>query len=133
MTQYTLPNGITRKHSEKCENAKRGSRCHCGCGGKLHAKNWNPAITDYNTTITEERGGEVAEAIKKLRGTIVCTCGEVVPLAPVHGYPHTGGIPDKNGERFWLYVHCNKCGYDWSWWKIRNKIEAIMKDHGEPL
>lgn len=41
-------------------------------------------------------------------------------LAPIVGYPHDGGQKDKEGHKWWLYVHCPdpKCGYDTAIWKV---------------
>jgi hypothetical protein len=44
---------------------------------------------------------------------------------PIRGYPHSGGWkvpglkgdPDEDG-RYWLYIHCPTCGYDWALWKL---------------
>ena len=41
-------------------------------------------------------------------------------LAPIVGYPHDGGQKDKEGHKWWLYVHCPDpiCGYDTAIWKV---------------
>jgi len=55
-----------------------------------------------------------------------CTCGNIITEKDANKYPHEGGVPDvdKDGstERVWLYFHCKKCGYDWSWWKIEKRL-----------
>lgn len=80
--------------------------------------------------MTEEMGGEVGEAVRKLKEMkkIKChgICFKETSTRDVRGYPHDGGIPDKNGDKWWVYVHCNNklksgrlCEYDTSLNKIK--------------
>lgn len=80
--------------------------------------------------MTEDMGGKVGKAVKNLkeRKTILCrgVCFKDTPTTDIRGYPHDGGIPDKDGKLWWVYVHCNnntttrdECGYETSWKKIR--------------
>ncbi|RLG69022.1 hypothetical protein DRN93_01290 [archaeon] len=52
------------------------------------------------------------------RGELRCIgCGK-----ELHGriefYRHSGGVEDENGQRWWIYITCNSCGYQNSWWKL---------------
>lgn len=80
--------------------------------------------------MTEEMGGEVGEAVRKLKelGTVRCIgiCYDQTSTDDIRGYPHDGGIPDKDGKLWWVYVHCNniskrhrECGYCTAVHKIR--------------
>ena len=79
--------------------------------------------------MTEDMGGEVGAAVKKLKALkeVKChgICFKMTSTDDIRGYPHDGGIPDKDGKLWWVYVHCNnplkdrKCDYDTSWGKIR--------------
>lgn len=85
------------------------------------------------STMTLSMGGEVAEEVKRLEksGTIRCRgiCFKDTPTTDIRGYPHDGGIPDAQGKKWWVYVHCNnpvtrdekrgKCDYQTSWGKIQ--------------
>lgn len=50
-----------------------------------------------------------------------CTCGHPIPKS-VHAismYPHEGGWPVEGmDKKQWLYIHCQKCGYEWALWKL---------------
>jgi hypothetical protein len=44
---------------------------------------------------------------------------------PIRAYPHSGGwkIPGLKGDpdedgRYWLYISCPGCGYEWALWKL---------------
>ena len=45
-------------------------------------------------------------------------CGALLPY-PVEHYPHAGGwLVQGMDELQWLYLHCDRCGYDHSLWKL---------------
>jgi hypothetical protein len=133
MMQFTL-NGekmqeVVRemKHNNRCEDANPKGKCQCHCGGALHGLNnmENNGITDERT-ITERMGGEIEQKIKELKGkTFTCSlnCKQKITVGAWLGYPHEGGLADKDGKKWWIYVECPKCSYDWSWHKIPNEIE----------
>lgn len=70
-------------------------------------------------------GGEIAETVKQLVGEkFKCTCGHVIEINEDNFicYAHDGGLEDKSGQKWWLYIGCSKCGYDWSWRKVERKV-----------
>jgi hypothetical protein len=68
-------------------------------------------------------GGTVAEFVSMASGnSFDCTCGATITVKDIRGYPHEGGIPDLHGKKWWVYVRCNKCRYDWSWWKVESRL-----------
>jgi hypothetical protein len=129
--QMNLSGGIhqerERQHNMKCENANPKGKCACGCGGSMHGLNRmeNHGITDERT-ITERMGGEIEQEIKKLMGKhFYCggNCKQKITIGAWLGYPHEGGLADKNGKRWWVYIECPKCEYDWSIGKLPTAIE----------
>ena len=77
----------------------------------------------------EYLGGEVGVFVKETVGKeLICkgTCLKHLKITDemVRGYPHTAGILDGDGERWWVYVHCLNCGYDHSYKKVRLQEEC---------
>lgn len=80
-----------------------------------------------------EQGAEIEEVIKGLLNSkFRCTCNEIIEIKEdsILGYsPHDSGYADKDGLRWWLFIHCSKCRYDWSLWKvIQNRIPLFKKE-----
>jgi len=75
--------------------------------------------------ITLKMGEEVEKALRGLMGKeFECLCGNKIIIRDFLGYPkHPSGYADKDGEKWWIYVNCDKCNYDWSLWKIVNRIK----------
>jgi len=52
----------------------------------------------------------------------VCSCGFVgLQDLNLRGYRHADGWPITWGDmtvKFWLYVTCPKCKYEWALWKL---------------
>lgn len=94
-------------------------------------------LAPYEEVMTEEMGGRVGEVVRQLKqkGAIHChgICRKDTPTDDIRGYPHDGGIPDKDGKRWWVYVHCanpvkrcgktEECAYDTSWGKAACGVE----------
>ena len=50
-----------------------------------------------------------------------CTCGAELPTdgANLEAYAHDGGWPlDGLPGKWWLYVVCPECEYQWALWKL---------------
>ena len=55
-----------------------------------------------------------------------CSCGANLGAEGIiKWYPHNGGwlvdaVKDKSDDptRQWVYIHCQRCGYDWALWKL---------------
>ena len=118
-------------HTSRCEHAKSKIKmCKCSCGGKLH----NPqnetkpqtGLAPYEQVLTESDGGEIADFIKRVKGKeFECSvnCQQRFPITEILGYhPHDGGLANAQGEKYWVYVKCPKCGYDWSFWKVEHRL-----------
>lgn len=121
------------KHSMKCERARTPKKeCKCKCGGAQHGI--SARLDDYHDDpfgqpIDEDFGGKLWRRAKKLMKSIMkCTCGHEFKLTNPKGYLHQGGLEDKDGKAWWLYYSCPNCEYDWSWWKIVNRIrDGVIK------
>jgi hypothetical protein len=81
-------------------------------------------------------GGEVAEIIERYDGSVfACHCDNYIHLNEnsFRGYPHEGGVPDKNGKTWWLYVRCGRCGYDMAWKHLpQHLIGEVMPPDWKP-
>lgn len=122
-----------RKHSERCENAKPKSRCRCRCGGSKHGTHsaqygigFGPNV---DRSVNINMGGDLGKAIESMTGkSFECSCRRTIPLGSNFlAYPHEGGLADAEGNKWWLYVSCPWCDYDWSWWKIENRLQQEKK------
>ena len=71
-------------------------------------------------------GGDAEEIMLMLLGQeFACDCGNPLLIHEFRGYaPHSSGYADKHGRKWWIYVHCPKCEYDWALWKVMNKIAS---------
>ena len=110
----------------RCSNAKR-PRCKCKCGGHNHG---NPqAKAKAQPTLGIESDLELTHPQFQPIGNLLlahdpyCRWCEAKLTGPVYGYQHSGGVevPGLKG-RWWLYLKCPKCGYDWALWKVKNLI-----------
>jgi hypothetical protein len=83
----------------------------------------------YEVRIYPEMGGEIKELLDKIKDKeFSCTCSlwrgkKKQVLDSFLGYPHDGGLADKDGNKWWVYYRCKVCGYDWSFWKITNRLK----------
>lgn len=111
------------KHNIACENAKPKSKCKCRCGGLWHGTSNMQDKRIDERTINENLGGEVAEVIKKLVGkSFVCSCEKEIFANGWLGYQHEGGLADKDGKKWWIYIECPYCEYCWSWHKVEVEV-----------
>lgn len=120
-----------RKHNERCSHSKH-KVCKCQCGGKLHGKTFDPERfeSEDSKLMTEEMGGEVAQFIESMKYRLMrCWCTTELVCRGFYGYPHENGLPDKDGNKWWLSLHCDKCGYDWSAWKVENRSVEKVKHY----
>lgn len=53
-------------------------------------------------------------------------CRGLLTRDSIQMYPHAGGIhvPGKEAKQ-WVYLHCQKCKYDASWWKVIRRLERV--------
>lgn len=69
--------------------------------------------------LTVDEGGELGEMIKKLNERrFSCStpgCPDRVLLNEFRGYPHESGLPNTEGEKYWLYWECPTCAHKYKW------------------
>ena len=114
-----------RKHSKRCENTKPKSKCKCRCGGYMHGIAHRDNVKLFARSLNANLGRNVGKMINSLTGGYFeCTCGRKIHLyGNFLGYEHDAGILDKLGIKWWLYMSCPRCGYEWSWQKILKRIK----------
>ena len=98
---------------------------HLKCG--MVSQNMLPG----EIVLTEEMGGEIADLIRNARNKAYSCMGassehyEVV--GPWYGYPHPGGLVDKNGMKWWTYQKCTMSNYKTAWWKVLRMATRIAE------
>ena len=86
-------------------------------------------------------GGAVADFIQKsVWKTIPClgVCFSEVEITPesIRGYPHSGGLPDAQGRKWWVYIECynllksgdRHCRYGISFPKVIHRLSKMKGD-----
>ena len=119
-----------RKHNQRCEDANPKGKCKCRCGGALHGiNNEQNQENEHTRTITKNIGGELGEFITKLEGKyFTCRmCGTKQKVCGWLGYPHDGGLADKDGNKWWIYLECDKCHYEWSFGKVEHQVNRYKQ------
>jgi hypothetical protein len=108
--------------ANRCGHAK-GKRCTCACGGENHG------VVHHQPQSQVDEGAVTSalfEPFEKLalETTPTCRwCGAELH-GPVQAYPHEGGwiVRGMGGRthegRWWLYIKCPKCAYDWALWRL---------------
>lgn len=78
--------------------------------------------------MTVEMGHEIERFLGSVQDkTLKCWCGQELDCVGFEGYPdHDGGLMDASGKKWWVYLHCDKCGYDWSFWKVERRAKKEM-------
>lgn len=97
-----------------CWFAKK-EKCVCKCGGVHHGTGTrrNSGEDAFNKYY------ESAQLYKKLISDPHCHCGYDLLTESILAYPHSEGWQiEESKELHWLFIHCPKCDYDMSLWKI---------------
>jgi hypothetical protein len=85
--------------------------------------------------LTQECGGKLGQTIIELMGkAFKCHCGTRIDIDGFVGYQHGGGLADKDGTKYWLFLECPHCEYQWSWSKIEvmiRKMEGLEQEEGD--
>ncbi len=113
-------------HNCRCGYANPKSKCRCSCGGAMHGVERNAKYLMIN----ENLGGEIEVLIKRTQGKkFLCpSCGTIQYACGWLAYPHDGGLADKDGNKWWVFLECEHCNYGASWHKVERRIlvdEAI--------
>ena len=79
--------------------------------------------------LTADMGGEIADLIAGTSGkSFQCIGGSSDHIEIVgtwYGYPHSGGIADSTGKRWWAYQKCTVSNYETAWWKVEKRIRKL--------
>jgi len=114
---------VARGYGPVCWKKTGGSKTTLAYKLRKH----EPKLGTNEKIMTIDDGGEIKEAIKYIqRKTMFCSCGKIITLSPLIGYPHSKGHSDKNNKKWWTYVRCPFCGYEWSLWKIYQHLGRIV-------
>ena len=78
--------------------------------------------------ITGASGGDAGLFVDSLeRLPFECACGEVIEVPGTwKAYPHDKGLEDAQGRRWWLYITCPRCKYDWAFHKVQRRVDRGM-------
>ena len=128
-------------HGKSCEAASPKNKCRCSCKGELHGishpefNKTDQINLDYlgkeDQPITLSMGGEIEKFLNKCENeSMICSCGNEITIEHFVGYPHDGGLEDKDGNKWWVWHLCSICKYQWSYHKIDRKIQ-IEKEKGD--
>lgn len=81
-------------------------------------------LRESEQEMSAEMGGAVQIKVEEIMfGRFKCSCPKIIKIDQVIGYLHEGGVPDKNGTKWWMYVSCPECQYDWSLWKLEKRLQ----------
>jgi len=101
----------------RCYAAKSDvKKCKCRCQGAHHGQGHRRMSDDNDKLLPETE----AQRFRAQYTRTSCDCGHDLSKEPISYYvPHPDGwtIPQET-ERVWLFVHCPKCGFDMSIWKL---------------
>ena len=79
--------------------------------------------------LTADMGGEIADLIAGTSGkSFECiggSSGHVENVGTWYGYPHSGGIADSAGKKWWTYQKCTISNYETAWWKVEKRIRKL--------
>ncbi len=79
--------------------------------------------------LTADMGGEIEDLIGRTSGkSFECiggSYGHVEAVGTWYGYPHSGGISDSTGRKWWAYQKCTHSSYETAWWKVENRIAKL--------
>ena len=100
---------------EPCFNATE-EKCNCRCHGAYHGLGRLNKRDPNDKELPEKE----AQEFRRHYTRINCHCGYDLKDEPISYYvPHEAGWTiEGETEKAWLFVHCPKCGYDMSIWKM---------------
>ena len=118
--------------NSRCWFAKsEPDKCKCSCQGANHGHHKHPEVEKddlIEIILTKE---ETIQYLNQMDQRFNCFCGyNGLHNLPIYGYTHPEGWNIRNGK-YWLWVHCPKCGHDWSLWKLGVPRDSIQKELGD--
>lgn len=96
------------------------------CFSRLKREEKRQELLPGEVILTADMGGEIADLIRSTSGkSFECiggSSGHVEVVVTWYGYPHSGGIIDSKGKKWWAYQKCTRSNYETAWWKVENRI-----------
>ena len=79
---------------------------------------------EYEIVASKDMGGSVANYLEQYEGEeYECRgCHYESYVRTLVAYPHDNGLADRDGNRWWLYVECPRCGHGISYGKLKNDL-----------
>lgn len=85
----------------------------------------------YEIVLTEDMGWEIADLIgnttHKAYPSMGASSEHYEEIGSWYGYPHPGGLSDKNGMKWWAYQKCTMSNYKTAWWKVLRMVTRIVE------
>ena len=85
----------------------------------------------YEIVLTEDMGREIADLIGNTAHKVYPCMGasseHYEEIGPWYGYPHSGGLLDKDEMKWWAYQKCTMSNYEMAWWKILRSSTRIVE------
>ncbi|MEM0142360.1 MAG: hypothetical protein QXL94_00195 [Candidatus Parvarchaeum sp.] len=110
-------------HTERCGYSRSDrKKCKCkGCNGVRHGEKIEAKVDSLigEKILSIADGGEIADFIRSVKGKdYYCTgshnrendaieLGAIEKANVFYGYPHSGGLADGTGAKWWVYVKCS--------------------------
>jgi len=73
---------------------------------------------DFTCAAFDVFGMEALRRMQAERRNTDCRWCQADLNLPTYGAPHDGGWNVPGMGLNWLWLHCDKCGYDWALWKL---------------
>jgi hypothetical protein len=101
------------------------------CYSKLKREQKRQKLLPFERILTTEMGGEIEQLIRETyQKRYECLGGHSGHFEIVgawYGYPHEGGLSDKDGRRWWPYQKCSQSNYEMSYWKVTERVGRIQE------
>jgi len=124
-------------HTNRCRYARtKPEKCKCSCQGYLHGGGDDESIGPGEILMTESMGGEVGDFIRENKSKEYYCLGSHPGRNKVHtidrfyGVEHEGGLKDRNGKGWWVFVVCPKgSGHQTSFTHLPGEINRATLEH----
>lgn len=102
------------------------------CLSRVKSEERKQKLLPEERILTADMGGEIADLIAGTSGkSFQCIGGSsehVENVGTWYGYPHSGGIADSTGQKWWDYQKYTISNYETAWWKVERRIAVKSSD-----
>ena len=99
------------------------------CLSHVKSEERKQKILPEERILTPDMGGEIADLMYRTSGkSFICIGGyseHEEHVGAWYGYPHSGGLADSSGRRWWAYQKCTMSNYEIAWWKVEKRIQKL--------